>query len=85
MSMIAWVLLGLASGALGVLLLPRQGPEHCFRVILAALAGAALGGLLGALFGLGSIDLLDTPGTLCAVSGSIVAIGVQHYLRPRSS
>lgn len=85
MSIIAWILLGLATGILRVLLLPRYGPEHCFHSILVALAGAWMGGLLGALLGLGSIDLLDTRGAVCAVLGSVFATGLHHYIYPRPS
>jgi uncharacterized membrane protein YeaQ/YmgE (transglycosylase-associated protein family) len=66
-----WALLGLIAGSLAKFLLPGRDPSGCIFTILLGLAGAVLGGVIGAQFGWGRV----TQGSFDARSIGIATLG----------
>ena len=50
---LSWILLGLAAGALAKFLVPGRDPSGCLVTLVLGIAGAFVGGLLGAALGWG--------------------------------
>ena len=51
-----WMLLGLVAGALAKFLVPGRDPAGCIITVLLGIAGAFLGGWIGALVGWGDVS-----------------------------
>jgi uncharacterized membrane protein YeaQ/YmgE (transglycosylase-associated protein family) len=90
MSLLAWIVLGLAAGLIGRALLPggrRAGPGGCAAVVLwslAGVAGALLGGWLATLLGFGGMaGELDARNLVIAALGAIVLLVAWRLLAGR--
>ncbi|WP_179498809.1 GlsB/YeaQ/YmgE family stress response membrane protein [Leifsonia sp. AK011] len=75
MGIIAWIILGLAAGAIAKAILPgSQGGGWVITLIL-GIVGALLGGFLGsAIFGVGLEGFFDITTWLLAIGGAIVVL-----------
>ena len=75
MGFFAFLVLGLIAGAIAMAILPgRQGGGWLSTLVL-GVVGALLGGWIGSLLGLGSVDEFFSIGTwLLAIGGSILVI-----------
>ena len=75
MGFFAFLVLGLIAGAIAKAILPgRQGGGWLSTLVL-GVVGALLGGWIGSLLGLGSVDEFFSIGTwLLAIGGSILVI-----------
>lgn len=75
MSIIGWIVLGLAAGAIAKAILPgSQGGGWVITLVL-GVVGALLGGFLGsAIFGVGLEGFFDITTWLLAIGGAIVVL-----------
>ncbi len=75
MGIIAWILLGLAAGALAKALMPGDDPGGILVTILLGIAGAFIGGFLwNLLTGAEGYGDLDIGGILVAMFGAILLL-----------
>lgn len=81
MSIIGWVLFGLAVGVIGKLLMPGRDPGGFVITILLGIAGALLGGFLGRALGLYREG--DPVGFIMAVIGSILLLVIYRFATGR--
>lgn len=74
MGILSWIVLGLIAGALAKLILPgRQGGGWVVTILL-GIAGAFIGGWVGSLVGLGSVDGFNLATLATAVVGAIILL-----------
>ena len=81
MSIIGWVLFGLAVGVIGKLLMPGRDTGGFVITILLGIAGALLGGFLGRALGLYREG--DPVGFIMAVIGSILLLVIYRFATGR--
>jgi uncharacterized membrane protein YeaQ/YmgE (transglycosylase-associated protein family) len=82
MSLLAWIVLGLAAGLLARLLVP--GPHGCIVTVLLGIAGALLGGWLSTLLGFGGLaGRLDVRNLVIATLGAVLLLAVFRLLTGR--
>ena len=74
MSVAAWIVLGLMVGLIAKGLMPGPDPGGLVVTILLGIAGALLGGWLGATLGLGSFQGFDLMSLALAVLGSVLLL-----------
>jgi len=75
MGFLAFLLLGLIAGAIAKAILPGKQGGGWLATLLLGVVGALLGGWIGSLLGLGSVDEFFSIGTwLLAIGGSIIVI-----------
>ena len=75
MGFLAFLLLGLIAGAIAKAILPGKQSGGWFSTLILGVIGALLGGWIGSLLGLGSVDSFFSIGTwLLAIGGSILVI-----------
>ncbi|MCT1616920.1 GlsB/YeaQ/YmgE family stress response membrane protein [Kocuria indica] len=75
MGIISWIILGLIAGALAKLILPGKQGGGIIVTIILGIVGAFLGGWLGSLIGIGSLDAWYDLGTIVtAVVGAIIVL-----------
>jgi uncharacterized membrane protein YeaQ/YmgE (transglycosylase-associated protein family) len=74
MGILSWIILGLLAGAIAKLILPGKQGGGWIVTILLGIAGAFVGGWLGSLVGLGSVDGFNLGTLVTAVIGAIVLL-----------
>ncbi|MSP78511.1 MAG: GlsB/YeaQ/YmgE family stress response membrane protein [Dehalococcoidia bacterium] len=81
MGILSWVIVGVAMGLMAKFFSPGSNHVSTFSNLLASLAGAFVGGLLGWVLGTGGIDRMSFLAVLLAVVGSTVLLAVYHKIR----
>jgi uncharacterized membrane protein YeaQ/YmgE (transglycosylase-associated protein family) len=75
MGFLAFLLLGLIAGAIAKAILPGKQAGGWLSTLILGVIGAFVGGWIGSLLGLGSVDEFFSIGTwLLAIGGSILVI-----------
>jgi uncharacterized membrane protein YeaQ/YmgE (transglycosylase-associated protein family) len=85
MSIIGWIILGLAAGAIAKAILPGDQPGGVIVTTLVGIVGAFLGGLIAWAIGLGDpIDeFFDLSTWIAAIIGAIVLLLVWQMIANR--
>ncbi|MEX5301080.1 GlsB/YeaQ/YmgE family stress response membrane protein [Kocuria sabuli] len=75
MGIISWIVLGLIAGALAKLIMPGNQGGGIIVTMVLGIVGALLGGFLGSLIGIGSLDSVFDIGTIItAVVGALIVL-----------
>lgn len=74
MGILSWILLGLVVGALAKWIMPGPDPGGLVVTALIGIAGAFVGGWLGSLVGMGSIDGFNLGTIATATVGALVLL-----------
>ena len=85
MGILSWLLLGLIAGALARLIMPAKGPQGILITAVIGVAGAFVGGFIGAGLGIGSVQGFDLTSLFLATVGAAVLLLIYHALRSRGS
>ena len=76
MGFISWIILGLIVGVLAKWIMPGKDPGGMFVTIILGIAGAMLGGGIGAKLGLGSVTGFDLVSIGLAIGGALILLVV---------
>ncbi|MEW6145361.1 MAG: GlsB/YeaQ/YmgE family stress response membrane protein [Thermodesulfobacteriota bacterium] len=82
MSIIAWIILGLAAGFIASKIVNRTG-EGFIPDIPLVIIGTVTGGWLFGLFGMHGVKGLNTYSLIVAISGAVVFLALNHTVRRR--
>ena len=74
MSVIGWIVFGLVAGAVARLLMPGRDPGGFFVTIVIGIVGAVIGGFIGSLLGLGTVDSFSAGSFALAVLGAVILL-----------
>jgi uncharacterized membrane protein YeaQ/YmgE (transglycosylase-associated protein family) len=75
MGIISWIILGLIAGALAKLIMPGSQGGGIIVTMVLGIVGALVGGFLGSLIGIGSLDSAFDIGTIItAVVGALIVL-----------
>lgn len=85
MGILAWIVLGLVVGVLAKWIMPGPDPGGVVITILIGIAGALLGGFLGAQLGLGAVTGFNLGSLLLAVGGALLLLFGYRKIGGRSS
>jgi uncharacterized membrane protein YeaQ/YmgE (transglycosylase-associated protein family) len=83
MGIISWIVFGLIAGALAKWIMPGKDPGGIIVTILLGVVGAFIGGYLGTLLGLGSVDGFDVRSFFIAVVGAVLLLAVYRMVTGR--
>ncbi|KLU11186.1 MULTISPECIES: GlsB/YeaQ/YmgE family stress response membrane protein [Kocuria] len=84
MGIISWIVLGLIAGALAKLIMPGNQGGGIIVTIVLGIIGALLGGFLGSLIGIGSLESVFDIGTIItAVVGALIVLFIYGALTGR--
>jgi uncharacterized membrane protein YeaQ/YmgE (transglycosylase-associated protein family) len=72
--LISWILMGLIAGALGKWIMPGKDPGGIIVTILLGIGGALLGGWIGSLLGIGTVNSFSLGSILLAVGGALIIL-----------
>ena len=80
MSYISWIILGLIAGALAKWLMPGKDGGGWFMTMVLGIAGAFVGGWLGAFFGVGAVGGLNLVSIATATAGAFVLLFIYNKI-----
>ena len=81
MGILSWIIFGLIAGAIAKWLHPGQDPQGCIVTILIGIAGAFVGGWIGSMIGLGTVNEFSFRTLLLAVAGSFILLWIFSMIR----
>jgi len=81
MSIALWILFGLIAGALAKFIMPGKQGGGIILTTLLGIAGAVVGGFIGAYFGFGDATNFDLRSMAIAVGGALLVLFVWGYAR----
>jgi uncharacterized membrane protein YeaQ/YmgE (transglycosylase-associated protein family) len=85
MGIISWIVFGLIAGALAKWIMPGKDPGGIIVTILLGVAGAFVGGYVGTLLGLGSVDGFDIRSFFIAIVGAVLLLAVYRMVVARKA
>ena len=83
MGILSWLVLGLIAGAIARWIMPGKGPRGILITAVIGVAGAFVGGWIGAGLELGSVRGFDLVSLFLAIMGAAVLLLLYHALRGR--
>jgi len=83
MGIVAWIVLGLIAGLLAKYIMPGPDPGGIIVTTLLGIAGALVGGFLGAQLGFGGLSGFDVRSIGLAVGGAVLLLFAHRSLRVR--
>jgi len=84
MGIFSWIIMGLIVGALAKFLMPGDDPGGIFVTAVIGIAGAFIGGFIGARMGLGTVSGFNLGSLLLATGGALLLLIVYRLVkRPR--
>lgn len=76
MGILSWIVFGLIAGILAKWIMPGDDPGGCIVTTILGVVGAFVGGYIGTLLGLGSVEGFDIRSFLLAIAGAIVLLAI---------
>lgn len=80
MGILSWILFGLIAGALAKLIMPGKDPGGCIVTILIGIAGALVGGFIGAAIFEVDVTGFNLSSLLIAVAGAVLLLAVYRMV-----
>ena len=79
MGIVTWIVFGLIAGVLAKFLMPGKQGGGIILTTLLGIAGAVVGGFIGAYFGFGDATTFDLRSMAIAVGGALLVLVVWGY------
>ena len=81
MGILTWILVGLVAGVVAKLLMPGKDPGGFIITTLLGIAGAFVGGWVGSMIGLGSVDGFNIGTLATAIVGALILLFLYRLIR----
>lgn len=79
MGFITWIIMGLVVGVLAKWIMPGKDPGGLFITIVLGIAGAMLGGGIGAKLGLGAVTGFNLVSISLATGGALILLIIYRF------
>ena len=83
MGFITWIILGLIVGILAKWIMPGKDPGGFFVTVGLGIAGAFVGGFIGAKLGIGAVTGFNIGSILIATGGAILLLAIYRALKKK--
>jgi uncharacterized membrane protein YeaQ/YmgE (transglycosylase-associated protein family) len=81
MEILSWIVMGLIVGALAKFLMPGKDPGGIIVTILIGVAGAFIGGFVGAKMGLGTVTGFNLVSVALATGGALLLLIIYRFVK----
>lgn len=81
MGILSWIVLGLIAGALAKMIMPGRDGGGWLITMALGIAGAFVGGWIGALIGFGSVDGFSIGSLITAIIGALVLLAIYRAIK----
>jgi uncharacterized membrane protein YeaQ/YmgE (transglycosylase-associated protein family) len=85
MGIISWIVFGLIAGALAKWIMPGKDPGGMIITTLLGVVGAFVGGYLGTLLGMGTVDGFDVRSFFIAIVGAVLLLAGYRMLATKGA
>ena len=79
----SWALSGIVVGALATWSLPGKEPGGFFITMLIGIAGAIVGGFIGTLLGLGSVNGFNVRSLVISIIGALLLLAIYRRVKKK--
>jgi uncharacterized membrane protein YeaQ/YmgE (transglycosylase-associated protein family) len=83
MGIISWIVFGLIAGVLAKWIMPGKDPGGIIVTTLVGIVGAFVGGYLGTLLGMGTVDGFDIRSFFLAIVGGVLLLVGYRFVTGR--
>lgn len=83
MGVLSWIVFGLIAGVIAKVLMPGKDPGGFIVTILLGIAGAFVGGMVGAALGFGGVSGFNLGSFVIAVGGAVLLLVLYRTLKKR--
>ncbi len=83
MGILAWIVFGLIAGIIAKLIMPGEDPGGFIVTTLVGIAGAVVGGFIGAALGFGGVTGFNLGSFVVAVLGAILLLFIYRRMSGR--
>jgi uncharacterized membrane protein YeaQ/YmgE (transglycosylase-associated protein family) len=80
---ISWIIMGLIVGVLAKLIMPGKDPGGLFITIGIGIAGAFVGGFIGAKLGFGAVTGFNIGSILIATGGAVLLLAIYRAMKKK--
>lgn len=84
MGILSWIVLGLIAGLLAKVVMPGKDPGGFIVTIVLGIAGAFVGGWIGAQLGIATFNGFTLQGILVATAGAVVLLLLYRFIKKRA-
>jgi len=84
MGILSWAILGIIAGALAKFLMPGKQGGGCIITMILGLIGAVVGGWIGTMLNLGTVNDFSIGSILIATGGAIVVLLIYGMITKKS-
>jgi uncharacterized membrane protein YeaQ/YmgE (transglycosylase-associated protein family) len=81
MGIFSWIIMGLIVGALAKFLMPGKDPGGIIVTVLIGIAGAFIGGFVGAKMGLGTVSGFNLGSIALATGGALLLLIIYRLVK----
>ncbi len=81
MGILLWIIMGLVVGVVAKWIMPGKDPGGFIITIGIGVAGAFIGGYIGAFLGIGSVTGFNTVSFLLAIGGAIILLALYRLIK----
>ena len=81
MGILSWIIMGLIVGLLAKFIMPGKDPGGIIITILIGIAGAFVGGFIGAKLNIGSVTGFNMESILVSVGGAILLLIIYRVIK----
>jgi len=83
MGILSWIVFGLIAGALAKWIMPGDDPGGLFITTGIGVVGAFVGGYIGTMMGLGTVDGFDIRSFFIAIGGAIILLAGYRMVKKK--
>ena len=84
MGIISWIVFGLIAGVLAKWIMPGKDPGGCVVTTILGVVGAFVGGYIGTLMGMGTVDGFDIRSFFLAIVGALLLLAIYRFATRRT-
>ncbi len=84
MGILSWIVFGLIAGALAKWIMPGDDPGGVLVTIVIGVAGAFVGGYVGTMLGLGTVEGFDIRSFFVAIGGAVLVLAGYRAVKKKA-
>ena len=84
MGILSWIVFGLIAGALAKWIMPGDDPGGLIITTAIGVVGAFVGGYLGTMMGLGTVDGFDMRSFFIAIGGAVLLLAGYRMIKKKA-
>jgi len=85
MGILSWIVFGLIAGVFAKWIMPGDDPKGCIVTTAIGVVGGFLGGYIGTVLGMGTVDGFDIRSFFLAIVGAVLLLAIYRAVAGRKA